>query len=71
MNIKVLALFAAFIGFGGLAYASINIGNSQPQSVEFYSGHSHDGPATIGAPQHSGGTDKFGCHNGSVPRHCH
>ena len=40
--------------------------------IEFYKGHTHteDGE-TIGGPQHSGGTDAKGCHNGSVPYHCH
>ena len=38
--------------------------------VEFYKGHTHIHD-TEGAPSHSGGTDKFGCHNGSVPYHCH
>ena len=37
----------------------------------FYDGHSHNGEETIGAPQHSGGTDRYGCHNASVPYHCH
>lgn len=37
----------------------------------FHPGHSHDSDETIGAPGHSGRTDKFGCHNKSVPYHCH
>ena len=37
----------------------------------FYTGHSHDVEETTGAPQHSGGTDRYGCHNRSVPYHCH
>lgn len=37
----------------------------------FYQDHSHNSEETIGAPQHSGGTDRFGCHNASVPYHCH
>ena len=40
--------------------------------TEFYSGHTHtENGITIGAPQHSGGTDRYGCHNASVPYHCH
>ena len=40
--------------------------------VEFYKGHHHDHNGTTqGAPQHSGGTDVWGCHNGSVLYHCH
>lgn len=40
--------------------------------VSYFGGHihEHDGD-THGAPQHSGGTDAYGCHNGSVPYHCH
>jgi hypothetical protein len=40
--------------------------------VEFYKGHTHDANGlAIGAPEHSGGLDKLGCHNASVPYHCH
>lgn len=39
--------------------------------VEFYSGHTHIEGDTQGAPSHSGGTNSAGCHNGSVPYHCH
>ena len=44
----------------------------QHEPVEFYAGHTHgeDGIAD-GAPQHSGGLDRYGCHNASVPYHCH
>ena len=53
----------------GIAYAKFT---EQRTPVEFYKGHSHDhdGNAT-GAPAHSGGTDRYGCHNASVPYHCH
>lgn len=47
----------------------------QPQEkrvpVEYYKGHTHNHDVTSGAPQHSGGTNSRGCHNGSVPYHCH
>lgn len=44
----------------------------QRTPTEFYNGHSHNAEGhTSGAPQHSGGLDKYGCHNGSVPYHCH
>lgn len=39
--------------------------------VEFYKGHTHLYGGTQGAPEHSGGTNKQGCHNASVPYHCH
>jgi hypothetical protein len=47
-------------------------GFGQREPVKFYVGHTHgeDG-STIGAPHHSGGTDRNGCHNASVPYHCH
>jgi len=44
----------------------------QRVAVEFYSGHTHtERGITIGTPEHGGGTDRYGCHNGSVPYHCH
>lgn len=56
---------------GGAAYA-LKDWSHQRTPVEFYAGHSHDEEGhTHGAPQHSGGTDANGCHNGSVPYHCH
>jgi hypothetical protein len=58
----------------GIAYATMN-GVSETEGripIEFYSGHTHDvDGATIGAPSHSGGTNSAGCHNASVPYHCH
>jgi len=48
--------------------------NKNPRTSEitnFASGHSHDGVDTISGPSHSGGTDRYGCHNASVPYHCH
>jgi hypothetical protein len=57
-----------------LAGAGVTYGgpwNSRP-AVEFFKGHMHsEHGETTGAPQHSGGLDRFGCHNGSVPYHCH
>ena len=41
------------------------------KDTQFYKGHTHDNGETHGGPQHSGGTDKWGCHNASVPYHCH
>ena len=54
---------------GGLAFSDSFAG--EREAVEFYSGHWHDEHGTHYAPQHSGGTDSAGCHNGSVPYHCH
>ena len=55
----------------GIAYA--NLVNPRHHEIQkFFQNHTHlDGGETINAPQHSGGTDRFGCHNASVPYHCH
>lgn len=63
-----VALVAVGVIVGGVTYAN---GYNPRQSVEFYTGHTHDADGTHGAPGHSGGTDRYGCHNGSVPYHCH
>ena len=52
------------------AAASAEFGGAR-QPVAFYTGHSHEGEQTNGAPEHSGGLDRYGCHNASVPYHCH
>jgi len=39
--------------------------------VDFFKGHTHVDGVTHGAPSHSGGTNSQGCHNASVPYHCH
>lgn len=67
---KIVAWGAvAVIGVSGLVYAATDAPGRQP--TVFYAGHTHDADGTHGAPAHSGGTDKNGCHNGSVPYHCH
>jgi len=68
-KIKLLTIFVGVAAFSSI-YA-LNT-NNEREPVEFFSGHTHgeDG-SSIGAPQHSGGTDKRGCHNRSVPYHCH
>ena len=33
--------------------------------------HSHDGVNTINGLSHSDRKDRYGCHNASVPYHCH
>lgn len=55
----------------GSAYA-LSMNPRANEIVSFHSGHTHSTFGdTKGAPQHSGGTDKYGCHNASVPYHCH
>ena len=61
---------AAILFAGSTAYA-LKDWSHQKTPTEFYSGHIHVEDITGGAPQHSGGTDRYGCHNGSVPYHCH
>lgn len=70
MRIKKLSLFAVVgvVLVASGAYAAL--GNTK-EAVVFYKGHSHEHGETVGAPEHSGGTDKYGCHNASVPYHCH
>ncbi|MBL1272108.1 MAG: hypothetical protein COB25_006640 [Oceanospirillales bacterium] len=71
MNKTIFLIAGALLVLGvGGAYASGLFGVQAP--VGFYKGHTH-GPSmeAIGAPAHSGGTDAEGCHNASVPRHCH
>lgn len=54
----------------GTAYA-LGKNPRATEIVTFNAGHTHNGDVTHGAPEHSGGTDKYGCHNASVPYHCH
>jgi hypothetical protein len=70
MRIKHVIAAISAVTLVGSAIAYAGIGNPQ-EAVEFHPGHSHEAGGTIGAPSHSGGTDKFGCHNASVPYHCH
>lgn len=57
---------SALMVSGALAYMS-----ADRIPVEFYKGHTHHAGGTQGAPEHSGGLDRNGCHNASVPYHCH
>jgi opacity protein-like surface antigen len=71
MNKKKLTVGAVLLSglIATAAYASF-VNPRTP--VEFFNGHTHaDDGTAIGAPSHSGGTDAFGCHNKSVPYHCH
>jgi hypothetical protein len=70
---KKIALVAlvGVVAISGSAFA-LKDWSHQKTPVEFYTGHSHNEDGiTHGAPQHSGGTNAMGCHNGSVPYHCH
>lgn len=69
LKTKIVAavVLASSIG-AGIVYAN---GGTARIPVEFFHGHTHDADGTHGAPSHSGGLDRNGCHNGSVPYHCH
>ena len=67
---SVFSSLVLIFAVAGVAYAL----GSNPRSYEitnFQPGHSHESEITEGALQHSGGTDSYGCHNASVPYHCH
>ena len=69
--VLIAAAVAVLVGAGGSAFA-LKDWSHQRTPVAFHTGHTHDGDGTTrGAPQHSGGTDEYGCHNASVPYHCH
>jgi len=61
---SILVLVVVAIAYGAFAF-------TQRKPVEFFKGHSHVGGRTVEAPEHSGGLDRNGCHNASVPYHCH
>ena len=78
---KRLILLVLVLGVAGAGVAYANLWSGRVP-VKFYEGHTHDQYGkTHGAPDHSsetlaidahsGGTDKNGCHNASVPYHCH
>ena len=70
MKTKKKLLFAIIVGaviFVSAAYAGL-VDSKKP--VEFFKSHTHEGNETTGAPEHSGGLDRNGCHNKSVPYHC-
>lgn len=67
-RILVVGIAAVAIAGAGTAWS---LQDNPRDPVEFYKGHSHEHGETHGAPGHSGGTDRYGCHNASVPYHCH
>ena len=54
----------------GVAY-SLGFNPRFHEITAFHPGHTHEGSETSGSPGHSGRTDRYGCHNKSVPYHCH
>ena len=63
-----IGVAAISITIGAVAYGEIHHSGSP---TDFFKGHSHSKDGTIDAPSHSGGLDRNGCHNKSVPYHCH
>lgn len=64
-----LLIAAGLVTASAVAWATFD---DHRHPVDFYPGHTHDENGTaIDAPAHSGGTDSYGCHNASVPYHCH
>lgn len=66
----IVVASAAIIALSvGAAYA---VSGEHRVPTEYFVGHTHaDDGGTVGAPQHSGGLNRQGCHNASVPYHCH
>jgi hypothetical protein len=68
-KIKIVVLGIVLSAF---STASVLYADSNARKVfKYYKGHTHVDGQTHGAPEHSGGTNKQGCHNGKVPYHCH
>lgn len=71
MKLKTKIIGAVLVACSvGASIVYANGGNTRIP-VEFFHGHTHESDGTQGAPSHSGGLDRQGCHNGSVPYHCH
>lgn len=65
---KLIVVGLVGVALTSVAYAFIG----EKQAVEFFVGHTHDANGhAVDAPEHSGGLDRKGCHNASVPYHCH
>lgn len=70
-RMKKTVFIASILGLIGAGAAWAGLVNHRTP-VEFFKGHHHtDDGQTVDAPQHSGGLDRYGCHNASVPYHCH
>lgn len=70
MNKRHLALVALAV-IATIAAKVLHASSEKREPIEYYKGHTHLNGGTQGAPEHSGGTDRNGCHNASVPYHCH
>lgn len=66
-----ISLLSILFICAGVVYATINDNPRKKEITSFFTGHHHIEHETVDAPQHSGNTDAYGCHNGSVPYHCH
>ncbi len=70
MKSKLKYLLLVVLLGSGIVY-SVGFNPRFFEITAYHPGHTHDAEETTGAPQHSGGTDRYGCHNASVPYHCH
>lgn len=71
MKIKTM-IGIAVVSISASAGIALAVSDGERMPVEFYPGHTHaEHGRAVGAPEHSGGTNAAGCHNGSVPYHCH
>ncbi len=73
MNFKYILIVLCCLIITSVTFA-VNYTNPRASEITQYSpSHWHDehGDTQGGAVSHSGGTDAYGCHNASVPYHCH
>ena len=68
----IVTIILVLVFLSGVTYA-VNYTNPRASEITEYSpSHWHDEHGvTHEAVSHSGGTDRHGCHNASVPYHCH
>lgn len=72
MSKKLIIVAVAITAIAGSSLAATEMLNPRYGEIQEYRpNHTHVGDLTIDAPQHSGGTDAYNCHNASVPYHCH
>ena len=67
LRVIILSIVILVAGFVSVLFAD----SIDKKPIEYFKGHTHIDGVTHGAPEHSGGTDDRGCHNGRVPYHCH
>lgn len=73
MSKKTIVAVVGIVALVGAGVAFADFSNPRHDEIQkYYPDHTHTvGGDTIDVPEHSGGTDRYGCHNASVPYHCH